>query len=388
MLVNQQLPVWGVIVTTRSAFHSFVLLCLLSAVCAGCQSFSAMPPWQRGSIYPFSFQPYARNEVPALKELVAEPAFAVYLKTRPYLLGISGNGRYLALIVPERSRETCRLDVFDLRYSSIIQSFNLPLGSASKEPNGDEYIKLVQNTVKTEYQISRGVRPAILIPGYHQELAGHGSLIFEEDDLRVSLTTPAGEQWTVAKGETAEKDEASAYTIPLMPDRQTWGVIIFARNRGDVKIVAVSAVVPRQVYRSPSDQQLAGICQSVLQSSKPCRLLMRGTGENDWFLAGIEKKKTEGDGQTGYAGEAWQFTAGDLSGKRLVIGSKEGIIEGKRHESPTQPVSYYQLVLSAEGDAEEANRLTVDVYNREGNLFRTLEWEWKKGRFQRVTGGS
>jgi hypothetical protein len=71
-----------------------------------------------------------------------------------------------------------------------------------------------------------------------------------------------------------------------------------------------------------------------------------------------------------------------------VIGSKEGIIEGKRHESPTQPVSYYQLVLSAEGDAEEANRLTVDVYNREGNLFRTLEWEWKKGRFQRVTGGS
>jgi hypothetical protein len=350
-----------------------------------------MTPWQQGSVSSSSFQPYVRSDVPALKDLIVDPHFGALVEKQPYILGISGNQRYLAWVVLERKTKAYRLDVFDLKHYSLVQSLYMPLRTdyLKQKQELDDYVNLIQNTVKIGYRITLGVKPTFLIPGHNQDLAGHGSIIFNGAALRVSLSTPAGGQWTVAKGEwTGDEEDATAYTFPLSPGKEAWGVIVFVRRQGNESIAAVSSFVPEEVLRSPSDQQLTGFCQSILSSAQPCRLFIRGTGGQRWFLAGIEKERIMGNEQTRYAGEAWQFAVCDFSGKRLVIGGKEGIVEGNRPISPEEPVSYYRVMLLDQNDAEETQRLIVDVYNRRGDLFRTLEWVWNRkiGQFELVEG--
>ncbi|MDR6227460.1 hypothetical protein [Desmospora profundinema] len=349
------------------------------------------------------FQPYQDSSVPNLQNLITRPGFRQYTSQKPYLLGYSHDGAYLATIVFEKKANAYRIDIFHVGNNSLVDTVYAPVDIGRME-NGDsteaEMLQTTQETLDWGYRIKVPVRPHET-PIHHQiRTGGEESWIFhlKQEDGGISLTAEGKEErWQVHHYPLRDGERIRPqWAVASFPetDRGPWSLVV-ATYRPDRGLTAmVQSVDVEKLAPAWSEAQLKKRIREGL--GEEAQIVYRGHLTDDGpdlvlAVLGSEKRDVSIVNGVHYQGTVSQFILLDADGTVYFRGNAAGLVENEQvrvdSHLPWDESGRFRLMLNEKETGDGKRRLlTIDQINGEGRLARTYEFQWspESGRFERI----
>ncbi|MCS1350121.1 hypothetical protein NXZ84_00820 [Mechercharimyces sp. CAU 1602] len=343
------------------------------------------------------FSPYQEQTVPQLVELVSREGFLAYADKKPYLLGYSYDGVYLASIVHAKEEEAYRLDIHHTGLNKVIASIYIPsYTSLQYEEGHQEQIEAAQQMIDMGFRIKVPVQPQwikmnqsiplVTAPGGGEELTverdeRYFALWMDEvsSDERRKL-----HEWSVG-GEAVVGEEAllTSYTA----QKEKWTILVpLWSETGGIKLHTYTFDL-KTVRTVHSEKKLQE--QIDLQMQRKGKVIYRGPlrAESKHYSSLIAVAEELEQGQEtkmiAYQGEVREVILLGAEGKVLFKGKRNRIGSEENEVEPTYDweTSYYVSLIRTE-DSGPVEQLVIDRLNGKGDVVKTYEWYWDTDKME------
>lgn len=392
------------------------LLVLLVGVLAACQGMDPTVASPGKGYQPGeekrseSFHPYSDPMVPRLKELIGRKGFQGYTQARPYLLGYSYDGTFMATVVYEPRAEAYRVDLFHTGTQKLEESVYAPGGSKGRDPSlsasrdsfrseEEELLALTQETLDLGYRIKVPTTPRNYFTGLGIQTPGKESLKFtlkqEARDV-ILRVEKGGDRWELARFPLRKGERlASRWMVGSPPSPgEKWTVVASAQSPGHGLRPLVYTLDASFLSPNWTENRLQERLETVL--GKGSRIVFRGETTSqkgpEVFLAvqGGEPFTFRSEEGLGFSGTTDRFVILDPEGQVHFRGNTAGLVRDEqvllKPSIPKDPGARYRLLLREKErkDGKPLRVLTVDQLNNEGRTVQTYELSWnpEEKRFQ------
>lgn len=337
------------------------------------------------------FRPYEYEEVPKLQELIFAEGFKAYTAERPYLLGYSYEGDYLATMFYDGDQEGYIVEVTDTMTNRVTYEAFAP--EAERLMKGDEVSIDLLNTAQESLDMGYRIK---VPPVVHEQQDGvfeqQGSKnkgyrfrmsIGEDGSLfRIAVHDEKDRTWLVVNDRApfeAGDQLAHHYTWaihPQVPDRVQ--VMVYTTSDDQAVTPYVYTVDTSALDRRLTEQRLVETVSKWLPNGK---IVYRyPSAANARSVLAVEAESEEGGpGGLLYAGRVQRFVLLDHEGEPVALADEEGVFDGEeRLTDGTELFKHFELMLLPNMSTGDAELFVVDGYNEEDELVQTLEWEWSE----------
>ncbi|PTX49154.1 hypothetical protein C8P63_14211 [Melghirimyces profundicolus] len=381
-------------------------LCLagiLASGTAGCFSGSGR---ETGGSPPV--QPGLRGEVPRLEELIGQKGLKEYTLKRPYLLGYSYDGTYMATVVYDKEADAYRIDLFHTashrreetvyapaEISTSVKSATLETGSKSAE---EELLSLTQETLDLGYRI----KVPLVYREYflQQKIRTQGDQNLElslrrEGRAAVLNASDGKNRWRLTRFQLREGEKlADRWMISSPPSPgNKWTVVASARSTEGRLRPLVHTLDTALLSKSWAEKRLQERVKTVLGNG--ARIVFReettDDGGPETLLAVRGEKPFLSGSPEGvrYAAAVDRFVILDGERKVRFRGNSAGLVRDEKirldPSLPEDRKSRFRLLLTVgEQNGEPVRVLTVDQLTFRGEVVRTYEliWNHEKKAFE------
>lgn len=387
----------GVCSGIRKGLAWLLVFCILTA----CTAVKAVPPMS--GVEAEEFQPYRDDKVPALRDLVSRPGFRQYVSQKPYLLGYSHDGTYLATVIYEKKASAYRIDIFHVGNDALVETVYAPGSSIEEEESAEaEMLQATQETLDWGYRIKVPVRPHEY--PIHQSVrpGGEGGWSFrlKQDAGKLFLLAEgSGEQWQVYQYPLKEGERIRPqWAVAASPasEEGPWTIIAATYKPERGLTTWVQSVDINKLSPAWSELELQQRIEKGL--GEEAQVVYRGqlgNGGPDAVLAvlGAEESETASGNRVLYRGTVRRFILLDNDGLIYFRGNAAGLVEEEQiRVDPGIPkddeVRFRLLLTEKETGGDQPHRLLlIDQMDHQGRLVRTYECSWnpESGRFERIT---
>lgn len=342
------------------------------------------------------FRPYGYTEVPELKQLIFSEGFKQYTTEKPYLLGFSYDGDYVATIIYDHHQQGYIVEVTDTVTNHVTYEAYVPDEERilKGEQVSVDLLQTAQESLNMGYRIK--VTPIINEQKedvFEQQGRNNDTYRFQmsvEDGkfFRISVRDEEDHTWLVVNDRTplASKQQLiHTYTWaihPRVPDRVN--IMVYTEQEERAIKPYIYTVNTALLERQMSEEALKETLSEWLKEPK---IVYRypSTANVHSVLAVETEGEEENHGSPLYAGTVSQFVLLDHEGNKLAHADAEGVYdeEDETLSSPGDSL-YYDVVLVPGMEKKEAELFVVDVYSEGDQLLQTLEWKWseRRGKFQ------
>ncbi len=376
-----------------------LLLGLVFLPCIGCQGFS----------FDLNFESVNEShdlnrklfdQVPSVKDLLLDARVQAYLEQQPYIYGLSADGKILAILSYRKSRQSYRLDFYQLAEGKNIQTLYLPsqteLEALMHSENGDEileYINIVQEAIERGYQIKKPVKPILLVPQTRYILSKDKGWyvrpVQDDGHLNLIIENWRKERWTIFRQDlgVAGSGQVFSYLVPFTENDSSWTFVIFMMGEKAEDNV-VRHLNDKILSSIPFDKELEQACNHILTDGKEdCRLAFRHDEQNPWYLLvkGRQEESTSTPGS--YRGRVDQFLILNEKKEVLVKGTGTNLIDAGQSFRLSRQAHGYRLQVNNSGQ-DRVELLAVDVLDQKQKSIQKLVWRWnfQQNHFQLVGG--
>lgn len=383
-----------------------IALLLLFSILAACASTQAVPsvtgvePKQENAK---DFQPYREASVPKLEDLITRPGFRRYTSQKPYLLGYSQDGSYLATIVYEKKANAYRIDIFHVGNNLPADTIYAPIvrGRAENERSTEmEMLQATQETLDWGYRIKVPVVPQET--PIHHPIRTSGdktwSLYVKQEDTGISFKVEGeGERWQIHHHPLKEGERIRPqWLVSSFPhsNQGHWSMIVATYRVEQGLTVNVQSVDVEKLSPDWSEAKLESRVRKRL--GEGAQIVYRGrlTVKGPDSILAVLNPEEEAVGVDGvrYRGTVRRFILMDGNGTIYFRGNAAGLVaEEQVRIDPSIPkdenIQFRLMVREKEtGDGQKRRLLTIDQINGDGILERTYELQWmaEQGRFKRI----
>jgi hypothetical protein len=327
--------------------------------------------------------------LPSLKQLIKQHGFRQIVAHRPYFLGYSENGEFVALLAGDPDGGEIHLQVMEPGSRRPVAVFRLPDGKALGETGDeDENLELVRGMVQRGYRILVPARPSRLEPGQPHELVDGWAIWTERGEgvERAVIRDEDGRLWNVS-GDIPAFQEPMWEIFRLPGPNRKWLLAVTTFHQGQYAVMVYKLDLSRVASSAP-DRRLLEECSARLHA--PCRIAFRSWEGQGWTLTVSEERRAGHSPEFLYQGVAGRFAVFSLEGDVLAAGGERGFIEkGKPVSTDRKRVGQYRVELMSEPEKADFVFLVADAYDSGGRLLRTMEWTLggEDGKFRRIGGG-
>lgn len=350
------------------------------------------------------FHPYSDVTVPKLKDLIRRKGFRLYTDQKPYLLGYSYDGIYMATVLYDPEVKFYRIDIHHTVENRLEETVYVPRGeeldmavekgSASEE---EELLKGAQETLDMGYRIQVPVRPQEYSIQQKAQ-TGMGNWRVYPDIKRDRVLWQAEEgrnRWSVTSLILNKGDRMKPYWLLATPpgSKGKWTLVANRKSGKNGRQVFVYTVDSSRLPMDWSEKHIQKRLKEWIGGKR--EVVFQG----DWTKKGPEcmlvvrdavYSRIDPQGGIGYKGEVKGFILIDSFGNVQYRGNTAGLVyKEKVRLDPTIPKSdetHYRMLLTVgrnKSGSKERN-LTVDQLDKEDQVVRTYEWKWneEQGEFQ------
>lgn len=391
----------------------FILLVVLMTMLTACQSTVQQGPEHLpgsetdhndvvdgGTPRKERFRPYEYTGVPTLKRLIFSDDFQAYTLEKPYLLGYSYEGNYVATVVYDAAKEGYLVEVIDTLTSQTAYEAYVP--NVERLTNGDQVnidlLTTAQESLDMGYRIK--VAPVVTVEKRkHYTVPGKGdSYTFQVDDekdgvFRVTVRDEDENEWVVVSDPAPVqkgREFIQEYTWAVHPQvTDRVNIMVYTKQKGQTVTPYVYTVNTAILDKKLSEQALESTLSKWLDDPNVVYRYPSAVNAISVLAVGGKGEKRESTSPL-YAGRVQQFVLLDPKGDVIIHAGEKGVFDkGEQLLSETKPVKHYDVTLVPGVSGSEADLFVVDIFDENGHLRQTLEWRWdaKKRLFQLIRPG-
>lgn len=344
------------------------------------------------------FRPYAYEEVPQLKTLVFADGFEAYTSEKPYVLGYSYEGDYVATIIYDAAQEGYIVEVHDTLTNSVAYEAFVPNAERllKSDSISHDLLTAAQESLDMGYRIR--VPPVVneQTSGVFEQQGAEGNMfrfhlgVEEEGAFRIEVSNQDGQMWVVVNDNTPLNTDQTfihEYTWAIHPqgtDRVS--IMVYTAVEGQPVTPYVYTVNTAALDRRLSEQALNQTLEKWLDHPK---IIYRyPSTANAHCVLAVEAEGEEAlDATSIYSGRVTEFVLLDRNGEKVVHGEASGVFDREDHLlSAPDEHHHYEITVIPGQVARYAELLVVDIYNGDDDLVQTLEWSWdaKEREFQLI----